>query len=67
MGTMDLKSGSASAIKDTAYEACRSFSTMGKTYSPGDPFDISGLPDHKVGQLLNRRYIRPANPRQTDP
>lgn len=41
------------------YEANKTMVVGGVSYAPGDPFDISKLPDHKVGQFLNQRLIRP--------
>lgn len=46
-------------IAFTEYEAAKRFRTGGVDYVPGDRFDTSEMPDHKVGQLLNQRYIRP--------
>jgi hypothetical protein len=46
-------------INSQIYEAAKAFSMGGRDYRPGDPIDVSDLPDHKVGQLLNQRYIRP--------
>lgn len=39
--------------------AIKAFTMRGVSYQPGDPVDTTELPDHKVGQLLNQRYMRP--------
>lgn len=46
-------------IRGSAFEANKRMEIQGATYDPGDRIDVSGLPDHKVGQLLNQRFIRP--------
>lgn len=44
--------------------AFKAFTMGGRDYKPGDPVNVSHLPDHKVKQLLNQRYLRPATPSQ---
>lgn len=46
-------------ISNNLYEANKAFTLCGRELKPGDPVDVSDLPDHKVGQLLNQRKIRP--------
>lgn len=43
-----------------AYLASKVFTMRGVNYSPGDTVDVSELPNHKITQFLNQRYIRPA-------
>lgn len=40
-------------------EAAKPFRLGGKEYGKGDSVDVTGLPDHKISQLLNQRFIRP--------
>ncbi len=40
--------------------ATKPFTMRGIEYKVGDPVDVSQLPDSKVTQLLNQRYLRPA-------
>lgn len=42
--------------------ANKKFTMQGKEYEPGDEVDVKGLPDHKISQLLNQRYLRPLTP-----
>lgn len=42
--------------------ANKPFRMFGINYEAGDVVDVSHLPDHKVGQLMNQRYIRPMPP-----
>lgn len=42
------------------YCAAKAFVMFGKHYSRGDRVDLSHLPQHKVSQLLDQRYIQPA-------
>ena len=44
-------------------EAAKAFTMRGTPYLPGDPVDVSDLPDWKVSQMLNQRLLRP---RQTN-
>lgn len=44
------------------FEANKMFTMRGVDYKPGDLVDISQLPEHKVGQFLNQRMIRPRRP-----
>lgn len=55
------------SILDTAYEVNKKTEIRGVEYLPGDPIDVSWMPEHKVGQLLNQRFIRPARPVEPDP
>lgn len=41
------------------FAANKTFTMRGKAYKPGDPIDVTGLPELKVKQLLNQRYLRP--------
>lgn len=41
-------------------EANKAFKMNSVSYKPGDPVDVSNLPDHKVSQLLNQRILRPS-------
>lgn len=41
------------------FVANKRVSLGGHDYTPGDPIDVSGLPDHKVSQLLRLRILRP--------
>lgn len=38
----------------------------GRAVSPGDHVDVSALPVHKLGQLLNQRFIQPIKLPATD-
>lgn len=49
-------------MTDTQFVANKVFTMWGRPYLPGDPVDVSHLPGHKIGQLLNQRYLRPADP-----
>lgn len=40
--------------------ANKKFILKGKSYKPGEPVDIKGLPVNKVNQLLDQRWLRPA-------
>lgn len=42
--------------------AIKPFRMFGIDYKVGDTVDVSHLPDHKIGQLMNQRYFRPAGP-----
>lgn len=46
-------------ISDTKYESAKVIWVGGAAYNPGDPIDVSEMADHKIGQLLNQRIIRP--------
>lgn len=46
-------------ITDTKYESAKVIRVAGILYNPGDPIDVSDMADHKIGQLLNQRIIRP--------
>lgn len=43
----------------TKVVANKSFRMFGVDYLPGDPVDVRHLTEHKVGQLLSQRYLRP--------
>ena len=42
------------------YRAAKAFSMRGADYEVGDRVDMSELPEVKISQLLDQRYIRPA-------
>lgn len=47
--------------------ANKPFRMEGIDYQPGDPVDVSHLPEHKVGQLMRQRYLRPDPHNQINP
>lgn len=40
--------------------AGKPFKLNGKSYNRGDSVNVTDLPDHKISQLLNQRFLRPA-------
>lgn len=54
--------GAGASGTGRAVVAVKPFRMFGVDYKPGDPVDVSHLPDHKVGQLMNQRYLRPVDP-----
>ena len=46
-------------MREREFEASKKFAMGGATFCPGSLVDVSSLPDHKVSQLLNQRYIQP--------
>ena len=40
--------------------AAKAFILFGKQYREGDPVDVSHLPEYKVRQLLDQRYLQPS-------
>lgn len=56
---MDKVGGAVEPVDTRHVEANKAFTMLGHSYSPGDPVDVSSLPDHKVSQLLNQRFLRP--------
>lgn len=47
-------------INGQQLEANKDITLNGTPYRRGDVIDTSQLPDHKVGQLLNLRILRPS-------
>lgn len=46
-------------VNNVKVEAAKRLKLRGVSYEPGDPVKTEGLPDHKIYQLLNQRFIRP--------
>lgn len=46
-------------IDNVKVEAAKTFQLRGVEYKAGDPVKTAGLPDAKIYQLLNQRFIRP--------
>lgn len=44
------------------YAAGKALMLRGVQYQPGDPVDVSFLPEHKIQQFLNQRLLRPVPP-----
>ncbi len=50
---------SKSVIQATKYVAGKQWSMGSRVFKTGDPVDVAklGIPDHKIGQLLNQRHL----------
>lgn len=47
------------------YAAGKLLMLRGVQYMPGDPVDVSFLPEHKIQQFLSQRLLRPIHPVET--
>lgn len=53
-------------VTTSPYIALRDFSMQGETYTKGQPVDVTRLPDRKLQQMLNQRFLRPEIPTSND-
>lgn len=46
-------------VTSKEFLALKEFKLKDKLYKPGNPVDVKNLPDTKINQLLDQRWIRP--------